>query len=907
MKIHFEIDYNTDWGQNLYVTGNLPELGAWDTDKALRMTYEPWDRWALHLNFKKKPSNISYKYFLKDENSGNVIWEWGDDRILSFEDNNPKQIYLKDYWRPHVDPNNALFSAAFTDNLMKRKKRKSRKTPESYNHVFRLYSPRIDEDHVFCIIGSHPDLGGWSQKKAILMDDSNYPIWTAQVAISEVDKDVAYKYGIYNKKEKRLVAFEAGDNRHIVYPTSFTNEHLYIKSDINFRYPFGNWRGAGVAIPVFSLRTKESAGVGEFLDLKALIDWAEKTGMKLVQILPINDTVATHRWTDSYPYAAISVFALHPLYLRMSAMGQLRDKKEMKQFLDKAKKLNENPEMDYEAVMKLKSVFYKKIYDETKDKVLNDKKFKQFFKDNEDWLVPYAAYSCLRDRFKTPKFTEWGEYSIYDPKKIAEFTSPKSEAYDDVAVHYFIQYHLHLQMQEVADYARSKGVVLKGDIPIGIYRDSVDAWVAPELYHMDKQAGAPPDAYAIAGQNWRFPTYNWERMEQNNFAWWRKRLTQMSKYFDAYRIDHILGFFRIWEIPIDSVEGLMGRFNPAIPMHRDEMVSWGLPFNYERMCKPYIREYMLYEIFGENAELVKSDFLNHKYSDFYELKPEYDTQHKVAEHFNITDEDDIETRKQKEHFMYGLFTLIGNVLFFEAEGSNATAFHPKIALHSTYSYKELDEHSKRVVNDIYIHYYYNRQESFWREMAMKKLPAIVNATKMLVCGEDLGMVPDCVPGVMQDLNILSLEIQRMPKGDGDFSHPADAPYLSVVSPSCHDMSTVRGWWEEDRGVTQRFYNSLLGHPGNAPFYCEPWLDQEILIQHLYSPAMWAIFPIQDIVGMDPDLRKEDPKSEQINVPSNPRHYWKYRFHMNIEELVEEETFNNKVRDMVSMSGRLNNF
>jgi 4-alpha-glucanotransferase len=257
--------------------------------------------------------------------------------------------------------------------------------------------------------------------------------------------------------------------------------------------------------------------------------------------------------------------------------------------------------------------------------------------------------------------------------------------------------------------------------------------------------------------------------------------------------------------------------------------------------------------------------------------------------------------------MYGLFTLIGNVLFFEAEGSNATAFHPKIALHSTYSYKELDEHSKRVVNDIYIHYYYNRQESFWREMAMKKLPAIVNATKMLVCGEDLGMVPDCVPGVMQDLNILSLEIQRMPKGDGDFSHPADAPYLSVVSPSCHDMSTVRGWWEEDRGVTQKFYNSLLGHPGNAPFYCEPWLDQEILIQHLYSPAMWAIFPIQDIVGMDPDLRKEDPKSEQINVPSNPRHYWKYRFHMNIEELVEEETFNNKVRDMVSMSGRLNNF
>ena len=815
---------------------------------------------------------------------------------------------LEDSWRSHRDPENVFLSQAFAGNLFKRIKPTSKKAEAGSNLKLQLIAPKIGKNQSFCVVGSSKDLGSWNPEKPIIMSDINFPTWSVELKLDKSEQDIEYKYGIYDHDKKRIVEWEHGANRFL---SRDTENFDIVKTDLKFRYPFDHWKGAGVALPVFSIRTNSSFGVGEFLDLKLLIDWAEKTGLKLVQILPINDTVATHTWTDSYPYAAISVFALHPIYLNLTAMGSLVDKKEMKQFENKGKELNELPQIDYEAVMNLKSSYYKKLYDQDKAQFLKDKGFKAFFKENKEWLVPYAAFSRLRDKYNTPDFTKWGEYAKYDPSMIIKLVDPKRKDYDDYAVHYFIQYHLHLQMQEAADYAREKGVILKGDIPIGIYRNSTDAWVEPNLYHMDKQAGAPPDAYAISGQNWGFPTYNWEEMAKDRYNWWRRRLSKMATYFDAYRIDHILGFFRIWEIPWDSIEGLMGRFNPAIPLFKYELEGNGLYFDYDRLCKPYIREYMLDELFGENndelfgeeKEYVKNEFLNQGESDFYWLKKEYDTQRKVEEHFSSMLEDTA-NRERLMKLKYGLFTLIGNVLLLEDPKSNGQGFHPKIALHFTYSFRELDERAKTALDRLYIHYYYERQENYWREKALVKLPAIIDATNMLICGEDLGMVPECVPRVMDEMGLLNLEIQRMPKNsDNEFSHPAESKYLSVVSPSCHDMSTIRGWWEEDPSRTQRFYNVIMGHSGQAPHFCEPWISREMILQHLYSPAMWAIFPIQDLVAMDENLRLENPFSEQINEPSNPKHYWRFRFHLYMEELLNAKDFNMMLADMVILTGR----
>jgi 4-alpha-glucanotransferase len=906
MYLNFEIEYQTQWGQNMFVCGNIPELGNNNPDEARPMKYESGGKWKLQLvKDQDKNQTLEYYYMLKDQQHHINFSEFGAVRSISFKKLKLSEIFFRDTWRSNVPDQNIFFSSAFTRNLFKPDMSSEKtKGPKGFNLRLQVYAPRVGRNHKICVLGDDKSLGKWNVTKPIILNADHFPIWSVDLQVKEPRELLQYKYGIYDVDKEKLLSWEEGENRKLQFYEEIREDQLLVKTDNLYRQSSQNWKAAGVAIPVFSLRTKKSGGVGEFKDLIPLIDWAHKTDLKMVQILPVNDTVATHRWLDSYPYAAISVFALHPIYLNLPSIGSLKDKDQMKRYVKELKKLNEKKDVDYEAVMKVKSAFFKNIFDEQKNDFLNDAEFIRFFNQNQEWLIPYAVFSRLRDLNKTPEFESWPELSDFDRTKVEDYASPDQPHFEHIAVHYFIQYHLHKQLSDASAHARKKGVVLKGDIPIGIYRNSVDAWVAPHLYHMNKQAGAPPDAYAIAGQNWKFPTYNWEEMAKDGYQWWRKRLQKMAEYFDAYRIDHILGFFRIWEIPSDSVEGLMGKFNPSIPMYIDEMRMRGLHFDYDRFCKPFIRHYMLQEIFGNYAAEVENIFLIKKDGDRYEIKEAYNTQKKVEAHSRVKEDDSPEEREKKEIFRYGMYQLLGNVLFFEEPGSNGTAFHPKIALHQTHSYRELDDNQQNILNGIYIHYYYHRQESFWRSRAMEKLPAITAATDMLVCGEDLGMVPDCVPGVMNELGILSLNIQRMPKGtSGEFGHPSDYEYLSVCSPSCHDMSTIRGWWEEDRSRSQRFFEHILGHQGPIPYFCEPWLCREMIIQHLYSPSMWAVFPIQDLLAMDDRLRNKNTQDEQINVPSNPQHFWKYRFHLNIEDLLEADDLNKMIADLVQISGR----
>ena len=560
------------------------------------------------------------------------------------------------------------------------------------------------------------------------------------------------------------------------------------------------WKGAGVAVPVFSLKTKNSYGTGEFLDLKSLADWCAKVGLKMIQILPINDTRTDDSWDNSYPYKAISTKALHPIYLNLYEMGPLNDENDKEYFEQQRTILNSKDFVDYPEVMKAKDAYFRKIFSQNWDEVRNSTDYKAFFEENKDWLVPYAEY-C---------------------------SSHSSALSSQLELHYFLQYHLDKQLRNAVDYLHEKGVALKGDIPIGIGRESVDAWMNPELFNLDCQAGAPPDAFATEGQNWGFPTYNWEMMEKDDYQWWRERLAQMSRYFDAYRIDHILGFFRIWEIPIQYSQGTMGHFSPALPL------------------------------------------------DLYE------DQLSIVTGLSDSQIDGLFIRDKKDN----------------------NKFHPRINLHLTETYSELSDIQKEEINKLYDDFFYHRNEDLWKHEALKKLPKIIEASDMLVCGEDLGMVPACVPEVMQQLNILSLEVQRMPKKYGEtFVNPANNQYISVDTTSTHDTSTLRGWWEENSELTNRFYREMLGHYEGAPYFAEPWVCQEIIRQHLNSTSMWTILPIQDYIAMDGEFRWDATQREQINVPSNPRHDWCYKMHQSLESLNERQDFNEMLSNMIKESGR----
>jgi len=897
MKIHFKIPYYTYWGQRLLVTGNIPELGNGDLSKALTLNYHAPEEWYAEVDLlPEKPIEITYKYVLYTEQNEQFSEEWGDDRQVTLDPSKINHLFCIDTWNSPGSVENVFLTAPFQEVLLHHDHFTAKsKSTLKFTHLFKVKLPMLKKNEVICLIGDCPALGNWSTIKPVLLSQTEGNWWTAEIDLSKMKADVHYKYGVFDPEINKFLYFESGPDR--TAPIINSPKTMVQLSDGFVRKTNHSWRGAGVGLPVFSIRTKKSFGVGDFNDMKLFIDWAEKVGLKLIQVLPLNDTNGTHTIADVLPYAAISAFALNPLFLNLPSMGKLPATHPLqKEYKSKQEELNAKELISFLEVVNFKLEYAKELYLFQKDKFLEDKEFKAFYTDNEFWLAPYAAYCLLRDKFETHDYRHWGDFALYDAEKIKEFTSSGQPHFDDIAVNYFIQYHLHVQLSEAAAYAHEHGVVLKGDIPIGVNRNSADTWVSPELFNMNMQAGAPPDMFSVKGQNWELPTYNWDEMERTGFDWWKKRFSQMSNYFDTFRIDHILGFFRIWQIPINQVEGIMGYLNPSIPIYINEFTEKGLWFDYNRFCKPYITDSVLNDIFGDDAPWVKVNCLQIEDGWVLRLKSPYQTQAEV--------EDLFKQGLLSEKMKWGLFDLISDILFFEVEGSHGTQFYPRFGMDTLRSYADLDNYTRDRLRELYVDYFYRRQDTKWYQSGMEKLPALKRATNMMICGEDLGMMTPSVTTAMKELGILTLEVQRAPKSNKiEFFHPDNAPYLSVVTPSTHDMSTIRGWWEEDREVTQRFFNSQLGHWGEAPYFCDWWICRDIILQHLYSPAMWTIFQMQDLLGLSEQIRRPNPHDERINVPSNSIFSWRYRVHITMEDLLEKDDFNAELRNYIIQSGR----
>jgi 4-alpha-glucanotransferase len=660
------------------------------------------------------------------------------------------------------------------------------------------------------LVGAGEVLGEWDVNKAQPMYEHEYHEWVISLDASKLPQTIEFKFVLLGLDQP---VWEQGENRVVELPPIGANEVMvYELSQVYF--PVYPWKGAGTVIPVFSLRSEGSFGVGDFGDLKKMIDWADKTQQRVIQVLPINDTNMTYTWQDSYPYNSISIYALHPQYTDLRQLPEIKDEERKAHYEQLRKELNALPQIDYERVNKAKLEYLRELFAQEWGAVSRRASYKEFFEQNKEWLVPYAAFCYYRDKYGTAVFSEW-------PKE-ATVKAIKSTN-KDVQFWYFVQYNLDQQMHAAHDHARNHHVILKGDIPIGISRDGVEAWVEPKYFNLNGQAGAPPDPFSADGQNWGFPTYNWDEMLKDGCRWWVRRFRKMAQYFDAYRIDHVLGFFRIWEIPVPEKSGLMGQFSPALGLSREEIEAYGV---YNHM-----------ELF----------LVDHKRKD---------------------------------------------------------RWHPRIAVQYHEDYQKLDEGEKYNFNRLYNDYFYRRNNQFWYNEAMKKLPRLTQATRMLCCAEDLGMVPDCVPWVMNELRILSLEIQSMPKDDKvRFGHLSCNPYRSVCTISTHDMPTLRQWWDEDEERTQDYYNSMLYRGGAAPHPLPGWLAKDIVSRHLTSPSMLCLLSLQDWLSIDEQLRLPDANAERINIPANPRHYWRYRMHMTIEQLMQADEFNETIKTLIIQSGR----
>ena len=889
MTVSFNIEYRTSWGEEVRIAGLLPESIPMHTTDGIYWTAD------VELEVPKEGMTINYSYQI-EQNQIIIRKEWDSfPRRLFLSGNSKKKYQIKDCWK-NIPEQLYYYSSAFTEALLAHPDRAEIPPCHRKGLVIKAYAPRINKDYCLAICGNQKALGNWDPDKAIPMSDANFPEWQIELDASKLKFPLEYKFILYHKEEKKADCWENNPNRYLADPELKTNETLVI-SDRYAYFDIPVWKGAGIAIPVFSLKSENSFGVGDFGDLKRMIDWAVSTQQKVIQILPINDTTMTHAWTDSYPYNSISIYAFHPMYADIKQMGTLKDKSAAAKFNKKQKELNGLPAMDYEAVNQTKWEYFRLIFKQEGEKVLASGEFGEFFNANKEWLQPYAVFSYLRDAFQTPNFREWPRHSVYHAQDIEKMCRPESVDYPHIALYYYIQFHLHLQLVAATKYAREHGVVLKGDIPIGISRNSVEAWTEPYYFNLNGQAGAPPDDFSVNGQNWGFPTYNWDVMEKDGYRWWMKRFQKMSEYFDAYRIDHILGFFRIWEIPMNAVHGLLGQFIPSIPMSREEIESYGLPFREEYLI-PYIHESFLGQVFGPHTDYVKQTFLlPAEAPGIYHMKPEFATQREVESFFaGKNDENSLWIRD-------GLYTLISDVLFVP-DTKEKDKYHPRIGIQRDFIFRSLNEQEQNAFNRLYDQYYYHRHNEFWRQQAMKKLPQLTQSTRMLVCGEDLGMIPDCVSSVMNDLRILSLEIQRMPKNPmHEFGYLNEYPYRSVCTISTHDMSTLRGWWEEDYLQTQRYYNTMLGHYGTAPTVATPELCEEVVRNHLKSNSILCILSLQDWLSIDGKWRNPNVQEERINVPSNPRNYWRYRMHLTLEQLMKAEELNDKIRELIKYTGR----
>ncbi|AZA81924.1 4-alpha-glucanotransferase [Chryseobacterium lactis] len=883
MKLYFNVEYIVKAGENL-------ELVIGEEGSAVHvhtMFCAENGLWKCEVDYFSK--SISYLYRVVDDKK-NVVREEFVLHYLNFP-HNYKEFIIFDEWNNKNFPENYLNNKILYNKLHGFIPEKST-VLKKHTHLFRIEAPIYNPDWRIVLFGSTPSLGGWSYDKAIHLFQTDFGIWEASVEIPE-NEIIQFKYCIYDTRENRVIDVETGENRFTV--ANPVADVLQIVSNHYFRFKgYQMYHDAGVAVPVFSLRSEDGFGVGEFADLKKLAEWAKETNLGIIQILPINDTTANYSWTDSYPYAAVSVYALHPQYISLERLDFSLPKELVNEYRVEKEDLNALALIDYEKMIAGKWRYLKATFNAEKESIYKDRGFKKFIKDNESWLVPYSAFCVLRDKYKTPNFNDWKTHKKYIAGKISQLFTTKSKDYDSCMVHAWVQYELHKQLKEAVDYTHSLGVSLKGDLPIGIYRYSVEAWTEPELFGMDFQAGAPPDQFTELGQNWEFPTYNWEAMKADDYKWWKNRFKALEQYFDAMRIDHILGFFRIWRMPISAVQGILGYFYPAVPIVLDEFKALQIPFTFERYCKPFINNQILSDMFGADRGKVL-EFIDTNQDGTYSFKEEFDTQRKLVDFFKKNPRGSIEEQ---------LISLCANVLFLTEERKGETGYHPRFNVYNTESFNYLSESEQKSIYELYHDYFFRRQDHLWLEKAMEKLPVILNATKMLICGEDLGMVPACVPVAMDELAIIALKVQRMPSENIPFYNPRNASYMNVITASSHDSSTLRQWWKEDPALTQRYFNQQLIQYGKAPQELTPYLAEIIMKQHLYNEAMLAIFPIQEFMATDAELTNKNIDDERINNPAVFPHYWRYRMHIRLEDLKEKQSFNEKIAYWVKDSRRM---
>lgn len=641
---------------------------------------------------------------------------------------------------------------------------------------------------------------------------------------------------------------------------------------------------SGVAVPLFSLHSKTNIGIGEFLDLIPFGRWAELCGFNIIQLLPVNDTGA-----ESSPYSARSAFALNPVFVNIQSV---QGSSEFEEEIEAAKAdFDKLGKIDFYKISTWKRAILRKIFDNRYEQLKKDSKLSKWIGLNS-WAKSYCVYCTLKSQNGESSWKDWKHFQNPTDKDIEKLWTKyaKENLYQA-----WMQFIAEMQFTAAVTEVSKMGVRIKGDIPILINEDSADVWADRKYFSLDDRAGAPPDMFSYGGQNWGFPTYRWDVLESENFGWWKLRLAQASKFYHAYRIDHVLGFFRIWAIPETQVTGMLGKFEPSVPMTWDIFQQAGLyKGTLEYLRNPNYSVEQLRNFLGNETESLIPIYFETLPGTFdrFVLKKEFQSEKAIV------------NQEQPQHVKDALLKVYWNRVFVPQGDENT--YYPYWYWYNQPVLYTLPENEQQKIREL-IKQNENSQNALWEQNATKLLSVLANETDMLVCAEDLGAVPDCVPSVLKKLNILSLRIERWARNwNAPYSPYYDVeeyPRLSVCSTSCHDTSTLRGLWEEP-DFDRDLYWAHAHLPGNAPEKLSPPTVRNILSHVFATNSMFCILPAQDYFALSSVLSEVPASEERVNIPGTVGGAnWCYRMPCTVEQLLDNKMLCTEIQKLVDVRKR----
>lgn len=656
----------------------------------------------------------------------------------------------------------------------------------------------------------------------------------------------------------------------------------------------------GTSIPVGSLKTKNSCGIGEFLDLIPFADFCKKSNLKIIQLLPVNDT-----GTESSPYSALSAFALHPLYIRLDALPELQESgkdeklaEKQKKLLSKAKKIKKEFDafnrFPYTKLRNAKLDFLKEVFDTFSSSILKDKDLKKWTKENP-WVIDYAVFMNIKtDNFQA-SWKQWKKYKNITREEIEQLWNDKELEHEHI-VYSWIQFRLHQQFLEASTYVQQQGIMLKGDIPIMMNEDSHDAWAYPEYFNDSLRAGSPPDGPNPMGQNWGFPTYNWNNLKKDDYSWWKNRLIQASKYYQMYRIDHVLGFFRIWAIPENECTAVLGHTEPFDPVTTQELHSFGFSDDRIRwMSKPHVSTSSIQDV--NNGDYLGTHGILNTLMDRIGNEELWLFKKEIKGDKDIWAREDIPFAVREK-----LAEKWRDRMFVEVKKDN---YFPIWTYTQTTAWNSLSDNEKNAMNE-FIGQKLEKMGYLWEKQARTLLGELTGCTKMIACAEDLGANIDSLPLVLKDLSIMSLRVVRWTRQWNKTGQPffsfSDYPELSVATASVHDSSTLRLWFMKEQDAN----DFIASFPPEASIANEvrygqynPTTANYLLSTIENANSNYVIHPIQDFLGLVDTYYAEDPVTEQINIPGSVSLFnWTYRLPAPIETLIKDKELTSRIANLV---------